>query len=350
MILKNQQTFNMETTQLEKAVEDFYKYYIDNFKTFEQAAEYFKSLLNSLVSDDCEIQSITYRIKDKEECISKFKRKYLQQIEETKQSYEIKDCITDLIGLRIVCLYEKEIIKVQEILNKNFTVVEVTDKIKSLDNTENQFGYKSLHIDLKLNSVRNKLPEFKKFADFRFEVQIRTIIQDAWSVLDHKIKYKKSIPADLKRRINRLAALFEIADDEFYNIKLGTTEFEEKAKTESEPNQPLNVLSFLSVVANHFPTYQFIPYKADGFVHELLKLKPTLTQNELADSLKENLDKIKQYNIEIVSNSPANYLNPYTMIRHSLYLSDRDKFGSILFLIQQNTFNHWLSQQVQSSN
>jgi hypothetical protein len=36
--------------------------------------------------------------------------------------------------------------------------------------------------------------------------------------LDHKIKYKKSIPQYLKRRINRLSALFEIADEEFLNI------------------------------------------------------------------------------------------------------------------------------------
>lgn len=335
----------MATTDLEKAVEKFYKYYVDNFKTFEQAADYFKSLLNSLISDDCEIQSIAFRVKDKEECVSKFKRKYLQKIEEEGNPYEIKDYITDLIGLRIVCLYENEIVKVEEILNKNFKVVEVTDKIKTLDSTENQFGYKSLHIDLKLNDERKKLPEFKKFADFRFEVQIRTIIQDAWSVLDHKIKYKKSIPADLKRRINRLAALFEIADDEFFNIKIGTTQFEEKAKSESKPNEPLNVLSFLAVASDNFPTYQFIAYKADGFVHELLHLKEDLTKKELSDSLKENLDKVKKYNSEIVSKSPANYLNPYTMIRHCLYLTSSEKFSSLLFLVQGQSFDEWLTRQ-----
>lgn len=335
----------MTTTELEKAVENFYKYYVENFKTFEQAAEYFKSLLNSLISDDCEIQSISFRVKDKEECVSKFKRKYLQKIEEDGNPFEIKDYITDLIGLRIVCLYENEIVKVEEILNKNFKVVEVTDRIKSLDSTENQFGYKSLHIDLKLNDERKKLPEFKKFADFRFEVQIRTIIQDAWSVLDHKIKYKKSIPADLKRRINRLAALFEIADDEFFNIKIGTTQFEEKAKSESKPNEPLNVLSFLTIASDNFPTYQFIAYKADGFVHELLHLKEDLTKKELSGSLKENLEKVKIYNSEIVNKSPANYLNPYTMIRHCLYLSNKDKFSSLLFLVQRQSFDEWIGRE-----
>ena len=59
---------------------------------------------------------------------------------------------------------------------------------------------------------------------YAFEVRIRTVIQDAWSVLDHKIKYKKSIPNDLKRRINILSALFELADREFKEIRNATTE------------------------------------------------------------------------------------------------------------------------------
>ncbi|MGZ7142680.1 hypothetical protein ACXWOE_09685, partial [Streptococcus pyogenes] len=42
------------------------------------------------------------------------------------------------------------------------------------------------------------------------------------SVLDHKIKYKKSIPGQLKRRINVLAALFELADREFRQIRDAT--------------------------------------------------------------------------------------------------------------------------------
>ncbi len=335
----------MASLDLEKEVEHFYKYYVDNYKILEQASEYYHSLLNSLVSDECEIQSISYRVKEREECIGKFKRKYLKDLEEQGIPYEIKDHITDLLGLRIVCLYENEIDKIREILESNFKVVEVTDKIKTLDSTDNQFGYKSLHIDLRLNDERKKLPEFKKFADIRFEVQIRTIIQDAWSVLDHKIKYKKSIPADLKRRINRLAALFEIADDEFYNIKVGTLDFEDKVKTETNPNEPLNVLSFLSIVSTYFPTYQFMSYKADGFVHELLYLNNELSKSELSKSLNENLEMVFRYNREIITASPANYLNPYTMIRHCLYMSDKEKYEKLLFLVQAKSFNEWLKSQ-----
>ncbi len=69
----------MASLDLEKEVENFYKYFQDNYKIFEQAAEYYKSLLNSLVSDECEIQSVSFRVKEKDECVSKFKRKYLSK-------------------------------------------------------------------------------------------------------------------------------------------------------------------------------------------------------------------------------------------------------------------------------
>lgn len=93
-------------------------------------------------------------------------------------------------------------------------LLEESDKTQQLEE-EGAFGYKGLHLDLKLLPNRQELPEYRRFRDLRFEVQLRTIVQDAWSALDHKIKYKKNIPHVLKRRINRLAAIFELADQEF---------------------------------------------------------------------------------------------------------------------------------------
>jgi putative GTP pyrophosphokinase len=57
--------------------------------------------------------------------------------------------------------------------------------------------------------------------------------------LDHKIKYKKSIPHKLKRRINRLSALFEIADDEFLRIKKEITLEESIIIAKESKREPL---------------------------------------------------------------------------------------------------------------
>ncbi|WP_422005546.1 GTP pyrophosphokinase [Roseivirga pacifica] len=337
---------DMATTDINIEIDRFYKYYGDYYKTLETGADYFKSLITSILLDEVAIQGVTSRVKHRDECVSKFRRKYQKSLEENSSNYEIKDHITDLIGIRVICLYITDIEKVKKILSQNFEVVDVTDKIQDLEKTENQFGYKSLHLDLKLDAKRKKLPENKQYVDLQFEVQIRTIIQDAWSVLDHKIKYKKNIPADLKRRINRLAALFELADDEFNNIRVDTEDFEEKAtEIAKEPNQPINIISFLNIAVPAFPNYQFIHYKVDSFIHEILEIDDTFTKEDLSNSISNHLDTVKHFNSDVVFQTPAHYLNPFTMLRHCLYLSEKEKFGGMLFDIQKFSFEKWLIER-----
>jgi putative GTP pyrophosphokinase len=151
--------------------------------------------------------------------LRKFSRKYRAALEESGTPYEIRQYISDLIGVRVVCLYEDELEKVAAAVQSLFDVIDVTDKVTAVEGTEASFGYKGLHLDLRLNAAQCALPANALLAPWPIELQIRTIIQDSWSVLDHKIKYKKAIPGPLKRRINVLSALFELADREFRQIR-----------------------------------------------------------------------------------------------------------------------------------
>lgn len=171
----------------------FREFYSDNLKTLDDAKTSFCALINALVSHsgDIAISKIEGRVKDKEECLGKFNLKYRKELEANETEYEIKDHISDLIGLRVVCLYEDDIEKIKAVLDRHFSVIDVTDKISLMEKTEDSFGYKGLHLDLKLGDDRSEMPEYKAFVGFNFEIQIRTIVQDSWSVLDHKIKYKK---------------------------------------------------------------------------------------------------------------------------------------------------------------
>ena len=156
-------------------------------------------------------------------------------------------------------------------LNKFFREIEITDKSNQLEKTEDKFGYKSLHLQLVLKSRLKEIPEAAKFKNIKIELQIRTVIQDAWSILDHKIKYKKSIPQNLKRRINRLSALFEIADDEFLSIQKEISIEENKVNkrlkkgSKIEKSKTLDVFRFLFIALKYFSDYNFIEYKVDGF-------------------------------------------------------------------------------------
>jgi GTP pyrophosphokinase len=116
-------------------------------------------------------------------------------------------------------LYESNIATAVETLKSGFEVVDITDKTRELEDNEDRFGYKGLHLDLRLNAKRKALPEYQKLSEYQFEVQVRTIVQDAWSEIDHKLKHKKGLPSGLKRRVYNLAGLFELADREFDSIR-----------------------------------------------------------------------------------------------------------------------------------
>ncbi|MCK2055798.1 (p)ppGpp synthetase [Methylobacterium sp. 37f] len=316
-------------------------------------------------SDVVKISKIEGRVKEREECVSKFSRKYRTDLENKNQEYSIKDHITDLIGVRIVCLYEDEILHIKDIISSNFVITGVTDKIIEVEGTEATFGYKGLHVDLKHNSNRLNLPEYSIYKDFNVEVQIRTVVQDSWSIIDHKIKYKKSIPNDLKRRINTLAALFELADREFRAIRDATIVEIQKAETseievEFEVEAPsissgvvvstigdlvgintLDAFSFEKVAKIFFKDFEFEPYKVDGFVQEIVRCRPYITRASFNRILKENILEINKYRDETGIS-----MNPYTIIRHCLYKGDKARFRSILSSHARSNFRQWEQGQI----
>ncbi len=335
----------MPSLDFEKEKADFREFYAENQKLLLDAEVFFRSLVGSLLSASSEITppAVVGRVKDREESIKKFVRKYQSDLEAAKIPYAIKDHTTDLVGVRVVCLYEDEVDNIADVLKKNFDVLEVTDKIRAMESTEDEFGYKGLHLDLKINDKRRALPEYGPFALLRFEVQIRTIVQDAWSVLDHKIKYKRSIPAKLKRRINALAAQFETVDHEFLAIRNESVALERETtptsvKTLEAQKSPIDAFQFLAIGKECFPGYTFIPEFVDGFVQEILQRAPDLTAADLETAIKAINARVHRYKAQ----SPYP-MNPYTMLRHILYLSDRKKFELMLFDRQRNNFLAWLS-------
>lgn len=345
----------------------FREFHDSNTKLLENAKNSFITLITALLSasGSNSISKIEGRVKDKEECIKKFNLKYRTDLEAENTPYSIQEKITDLIGLRIICLYEDDIEKINSCLSNHFDIIDVTNKISQLESTEALFGYKGLHLDLKLNEQRIALPEYEIYKSYRFEVQIRTIIQDSWSVLDHKIKYKKSIPNGLKRRINTLAALFELADREFREIREATIEEIRKESTieeivkdgqpevtsgaSNELNQSrlLNAFSFQKIAQHFFKDFEFEAHKVDGFTQEIIEADNHITRRRLNVLLRDNIAKTKRYQIYFEGKNKDDKLNPYTLIRHCLYIGDKEKFNNILTSVAKDAFDNWLATNVE---
>jgi len=347
----------------------FRDFYDQNRNTLTGAGTAFKTLVRSLIlaEGDIALSNVETRIKDREECISKFTRKYRRGLEETKTEYEIREKITDILGLRVVVLYEDDVERVRQAILKEFDVLEVTDKIAQVEGTESSFGYKGLHLDLRLNDARAQMPEYRLYAPFSFELQVRTVVQDSWSIIDHKIKYKKSIPASLKRRINTLAALFELADREFLAIRDAThAEIEKAARndteldTESEDSSNetttgeaaqrvlprgrpsrLNAFSFLKIAKHFYPKFPFEEHKVDGFTQDITARKPDITPAQFNFYLKSHIGAVKSY--QSVFEASGDTMNPYTVIRHCLYAGDPSIFATMLTDVARARFEAWLT-------
>jgi GTP pyrophosphokinase len=350
----------MASLDFESEKAAFRTFYEQNWELLDTAQKSFIALVNALVMHPgtVAVSKIEGRVKDKEECIRKFVRKYQPALEERNEPYDIRSHVTDLIGLRIVCLYEDEIDQVADILRSHFEVIEITDKVSAMENTEDSFGYKGLHMDLRLNAARSALPEYAHYAQFRFELQVRTLIQDSWSVLDHKIKYKKSIPNPLKRRINVLAALFELADREFREIRDSTAEELKKAADEviapsgdtgsptseaaSAARSELNAFTFLKIAAHFFKDFEFEANKVDGFVQYIQAWSPGITRADFNRVMTQNIARVKRYKQVFEERSQTNNLNPFTMIRHCLYLADKRTFSKALSKLARESFDAWL--------
>lgn len=339
----------------------FHAFYGQHRQLLEAAlADYVAQLTSALErAGGIEVSKIEGRVKDKTECVRKFSRKYRTALEESNTAYTIAPYITDLIGVRVVCLYEDELDKVAQAVRAQFDVMEVTDKAAAVESTEASFGYKGLHLDLRPRLLPGAPPAPPGAQRYPFELQVRTIVQDAWAVLDHKIKYKKAIPGPLKRRINVLAALFELADREFRQIRDATEAELLQAPDETatapsgEPEQPpenapapgsrLNAFTFLKIATHFFKDYTFEPHHVDSFVDDVHHWSPDITRARFNTLVRENIGTVKRYKQYLEEQKNGRKLNPYTVMRHSLYLGNNSVFSAALGKGARESFETWLS-------
>ncbi|MCX5769312.1 MAG: hypothetical protein NTZ09_03435 [Candidatus Hydrogenedentes bacterium] len=156
-----------------------------------------------------EVASITSRAKTLDSFLEKLQRKHYED--------PFKE-VTDLAGARVVCLYRDDIEKVAKMITSEFVVVEDEDKISNLK--VDQFGYGARHFLVRLG----KASSGARYDDLRSlvcEIQVRTVVQDAWAIIQHHMTYKHDaqVPTQLQRKLNGLAGLFETVDDQFESMR-----------------------------------------------------------------------------------------------------------------------------------
>ena len=129
--------------------------------------------------------------------------------------------ITDIFGARIITFYTDDVDRIAAMVEQLFEIDWQNSVDKRMLHQLDSFGYNSLHYIC-------RMPEFP----FRFELQLRTTLQHAWASINHDIGYKTGveIPREYLRRINRLAGILEMADDEFSRIRSEITDYRRRVQ------------------------------------------------------------------------------------------------------------------------
>lgn len=183
-------------------------------KVFSSLEQVTNGLISTLISNNnIQVHSITGRTKTESSLLGKISR--------PEKNYKTITELTDIVGIRITTYFSDHVDLISQIISSEFLIDDENsiDKRKAID--PDRFGYMSLHLVAEHSTTRTQLPEYDKFKNIKFEIQIRTILQHAWAEIEHDIGYKSKaqVPHLLRRRFSRLSGLLELADEEFFGIR-----------------------------------------------------------------------------------------------------------------------------------
>ncbi|MBQ7734312.1 MAG: hypothetical protein IJT61_00035 [Bacteroidales bacterium] len=179
-----------------------------------------KRLHEYLAATDIVVAAVESRVKSEDSLAGKLELK----------GYKYKSLadITDIVGVRIITFYLDDVDVVASAVERLFEVdwENTVDKrrLQALDS----FGYQSLHYICRMPDMPCETEGSSSDGKpFRFEIQMRTLLQHAWSNMNHDTGYKSGveIPREYIRNLNRIAGMLELADEQFSRIRAELTDY-----------------------------------------------------------------------------------------------------------------------------
>ena len=156
----------------------------------------------SLRYDRNPIETIKTRLKSPESIIEKLHRKKIPFSAEM-----IEEKLHDIAGVRVICAFPEDIYEISKcfLAQDDIRLIEKKDYIKN----PKENGYRSLHLIVEIPIFLHNEKRLMKA-----EVQFRTIAMDFWASLEHKLRYKKDIPADKAKYLeDEMLACAQISAD-----------------------------------------------------------------------------------------------------------------------------------------
>ena len=204
----------MDISHLDPHCQAILQEYRDNLPFFREAAEKIHTSLEKTFRDaGLLVAAIEYRVKTEDSLAGKLELKGAK--------YQTLKDITDIVGLRVITFYIDDIDKVASAVERLFKVDWDNTVDKRKLHEIDSFGYLSLHY---ICYMDGKL--------YRFEIQLRTVLQHAWANMNHDTGYKSGVevPREYLRNLNRLAGMLELADEQFSKIRTELNDYRRRVQ------------------------------------------------------------------------------------------------------------------------
>ncbi|MEG9303797.1 RelA/SpoT domain-containing protein [Psychrobacter celer] len=307
----------------------------------DKATHYHQKIVNYLESH--ELKELCYtrksRVKSKNDILSKVDRK---NEEDRKTKYKI-DHITDIVGLRFIVLFKKDLIpvtqkivdllcndkseknpflesEVEEIIyyKGNVSISNISRKIqesfscidKEVKESISNEGYSSIHIVCKLKTDNHDvLPNKYRIP---VEIQVRTIFEDAWGEIDHKYGYKArresssshpTLDKHLKTLKHFVDACVDYADliVEESEIEINHSDFSRVLNIPENPKDLSKLFSHLDIKEDYIDEYK-----------KAIKLKNKSIDDGNSKSLIDCADTFLNIKSRYIKNKGSSYDDEFT--------------------------------------
>jgi len=233
------------------------------------------------------------RIKDPSHLAAKLIRKKLDKPELTFDLSNYDQQITDLIGVRALHLFKADWHPIHEFVTKEWELAEKpianiregdpeafrnAFESAGCEVKEHPFGYRSIHYLVKSQPAKRA---------FVGELQVRTIFEEGWSEIDHRVRYPRLSDdpylAQFLTIFNRLAG----SSDEMGTFVRGLSELihQHAAQVSEKENQTAELESQLKLAISKLEISQKDKEGLERQISELRKHSQRVEQSTVGDSL-----------------------------------------------------------------
>jgi len=207
--------------------------FLNEKEKYKKLGKYIVQLIQDDPSSPKEsLHTIIYRIKDELRLIEKINRlnKELEAGVSSITEKNYPERVGDLLGVRIICLRLSDVEKIEAYIKllsgenilrfvkgpdqKRSFILPVNAGDSISDDIDLRYsGYSSIHYQIELGENSDAPPGLKGLL---FELQLRTILEEAWSEIDHKYRYVRSriginLPEHIHMGFYNLSAYLQVA-------------------------------------------------------------------------------------------------------------------------------------------